>query len=261
MNIELVRAPKLQALVRKNSASAPIGETPVLPGHEPNDPLAILLTNYLLWESTPKLAEEALGRLSRRVVDANELRVMLEREVIETLGEKYPYVEERATRLRATLNDIFRRQHRTSLDHLRGLSRKDQRAYLDGLAEIPPFVAGRTSVVAFENPAPIIDDSMVEVLVQEGAVDPSATTADVAGWIAKNFRVEEYLKVSASLDALKRAASGAGGKNASKLRDAYLGRHAGFRAEVEAEKARIEAEKRALAEAVVREAEERRLAE
>ena len=170
MKIELIRAPKFQALVRKNSGAAPIGATPVLPGHEPNDPLAILLTNYLLWESTPKLAEEALGRLSRLVVDANELRVMLEREVIETLGEKYPYVEERATRLRATLNDIFRRQHRTSLDHLRTLSRKDQRAYLDGLAEIPPFVAGRTSVVAFENPAPIIDDSIVELLVQQGGV-------------------------------------------------------------------------------------------
>jgi hypothetical protein len=146
MKVELVRAPKFGAILRKHNGALVLGETPVLPGHEANDPLAILLTNFLLWESTPKLAEEALGRLSRLVVDANELRVMLEREVIETIGDKYPFVEERAARLRATLNDVFRRQHRTSLDHLRNLSRKDQRAYLDGLADIPPFVAGRTAV-------------------------------------------------------------------------------------------------------------------
>ncbi|MFM1867627.1 MAG: hypothetical protein RL591_1035, partial [Planctomycetota bacterium] len=189
MKVELVRAPKFGAILRKHNSALVLGETPVLPGHEANDPLAILLTNFLLWESTPKLAEEALSRLSRLVVDANELRVMLEREVIETIGEKYPFVEERAARLRATLNDIFRRQHRTSLDHLRNLSRKDQRAYLDSLTDIPPFVAGRTAVVAFENPSPIIDDTMVELLVQQDAVDPTATTPEVAAWIAKHHKI------------------------------------------------------------------------
>ena len=105
MKIEPVRGPKFAALVRKYGTGAPSFATPLLDGSDPADPLAILLSNYLLWESTPKLAEDALARIARVVVDANDLRVMLEREVIETIGEKYPFVDERAQRLRATLND------------------------------------------------------------------------------------------------------------------------------------------------------------
>ena len=199
MKVEPVRGPKFALLVRRHGGT-PLSPVAVLSGHEPNDPLAILLTNYLLWESSPALAEEALARLSRVVVDVNELRVMLEGEVTEAIGDKYPFVEERARRLRATFNDVFRRQHRTSLDHLRNASRKDQRAYIEGLAEIPPFVAGRTLSVAFDLPAPFIDDTTMELLHQQDVVEPTATTLDVSQWIVKHHRLEEMGKVNAALN-------------------------------------------------------------
>ena len=261
MKVEPVRGPKFAALVKKYGNGTPSFATPVLNGCEPNDPLAILLTNYLLWESTPALVEEALGRIARTVVDVNDLRVMLEREVVEVIGEKYPFVEERALRLRATLNDIFRRQHRTSLDHLRNASRKDQRAYLEGLSEIPPFVAGRTLLVAFELPAPIVDDTAVELLHQQGAVEPTATTVDVVQWIGRTHRVEELPKVHHALSQLATEAWTAAGKNGHKIRGAYLGRHAGFRAAEESERRRVEEEKLATVREAARIAEEKRLAE
>lgn len=260
MKVEPVRGPKFAALVRRHGGAA-LPSVAVLPGHEPNDPLAILLTNYLLWESSPALAEEALARLSRIVVDVNELRVMLEGEVTESIGEKYPFVEERSRRLRATLNDVFRRQHRTSLDHLRNASRKDQRAYIEGLAEIPPFVAGRTLTVAFDLPAPFVDDTTVELLHQQGVVEPTATTLEVSQWIAKNHRLEEMGKVNAALSELAREGWEAAGRNPSKIRSAYLARHAQFRAVEEAARQRIEDEKREKAAALERAAEEKRLAE
>jgi hypothetical protein len=77
MKVEPVRSPKFASIVRKHG-SVSMPPTPVLAGHDPVDPLAILLTNYLLWESTHALAESALAQLSRVVVDVNELRVMLE---------------------------------------------------------------------------------------------------------------------------------------------------------------------------------------
>lgn len=260
MKVEPVRGQKFASLVRRHGGT-PIGPTPVLQGLEPNDPLAVLLTNYLLWESTLPLAKEALERISRVVVDVNELRVMLERELADTIGERYPFVEERARRLRATLNDVFRRQHRTSLDHLRNASRKDQRGYVEGLAEIPPFVAGRTLSVAFELPSPTVDDSMVEALFQQGIVEATATTLDVSQWIARHHRLEELGKVNAALEAIEREALTAAGKNPTKLRSAYLARHAEFRAAAEADRAREEDERRQKAAAVERAAEERRLAE
>ena len=64
MKVEPVRGPKFASVVRKYGSS-PLPATPVLAGHDPADPLAILLTNYLLWESSLALAVEALERLSR----------------------------------------------------------------------------------------------------------------------------------------------------------------------------------------------------
>jgi len=260
MKLEPVRGSKFTSVVRRFGGT-PLSATPVLPGHDPADPLAILLTSYLLWESSLPLAEDALARLSRVVVDANELRVMLEREVADAIGDRYPFVEERAQRLRATLNDIFRRQHRTSLDHLRNAPRKDQRAYIEGLAEIPPFVAGRTLSIAFELPSPFIDDTTVELLHQQGVVEPTATTADVSQWIAKHHRLEELGKVNAAMCALNHEGWAAAGRQPTKIRAAYLARQAGFRAAVEAEVQRVEAEKREKILAAERAAEERRLAE
>ena len=261
MKVDPVRGPKFTALIKKYGSGTPSFATPLLQGAEPNDPLAILLSNYLLWESTVPLAEEALAKLSRLVVDANELRVMLESELIEAFGEKYPFAEERATRLRSTLNDIFRRQHRTSLDHLRNAARKDQRTYLEGLAEIPPFVAARTLLVAFELPAPIVDDTAVELLHQNGAVEPTTTTLDVCTWIGKNYRVEELPKVHHALSQMTSEAWTAAGKNGTKIRGAYLARHAGFRAADDAERKRIEDEKLAKIREAERLVEEKRLAE
>ncbi|MBI1303475.1 MAG: hypothetical protein GC172_06770 [Phycisphaera sp.] len=260
MKVEPVRGPKFSALVRKLGASS-LPSVPQLAGHEPEDPLGILLGSFLLWESTPALAAEALARLSRIVVDANELRVMLEGEVVDAIGEKYPFVEERAARLRSTLNDIFRRQHRTSLDHLRNASRKDQRSYLEGLAEIPPFVAGRTMFVAFELPAPIVDDTAVELLFREGIVEPTATTEEVVAWIGRNHRMEELPKVHAALSALSQAAWDGAGRGGVKIRSAYLARHAGFRAAAEAAVRRVEEERLERERAAARVVEERRLAE
>jgi len=261
MKVEPVRGPKFAALVKKFGSGTPSFSTPVLNGCDANDPLAILLSNYLLWESTPALLAEALERVARVVVDVNDLRVMLEREVVEVIGEKYPFVEERALRLRATLNDIFRRQHRTSLDHLRNASRKDQRSYLEGLAEIPPFVAGRTLLVAFELPAPIADDTAVELLHQHGAVEPAATTVDVVQWIGRTHRIEELPKVHDALSRMSAEAWTAAGKNGHKIRGAYLSRHAGFRAAEEAERQRVEEEKLAKIREAERLVEEKRLAE
>jgi hypothetical protein len=260
MKVEPVRGPKFASAVRKYGSS-PLPATPVLAGHDPSDPLAILLTNYLLWESSLAFAEEALSRLSRVVVDANELRVMLEGEVTEAIGAKYPFVEERSRRLRATLNDVFRRQHRTSLDHLRNASRKDQRVYIEGLAEIPPFVAGRTLSVAFELPAPFVDDTTVELLHQQGVVESTASTLEVSQWIAKHHRLEELGKVNAALGALNAEGWAAAGKTPTKIRAGYLARHAQFRAAEQAERQRTEDEKREKVLAIERAAEAKRLAE
>jgi hypothetical protein len=145
MKVEAVHGPKFSTIVRKRGAGSALVPAPTLSFFDPEDPLTVLVGSYLLWESSPTLAADAATRMATLAVDANELRVMLEPELVEAMGPKYPFVEERAARLRSTLNDIYRRQHRTSLDHLRNAARKDQRSYLGGHCSSPSTCPPRSS--------------------------------------------------------------------------------------------------------------------
>lgn len=261
MKVEAVHGPKFSTIVRKRGAGSALAPAPTLSFFDPEDPLTVLVGSYLLWESSPTLAADAATRMATLAVDANELRVMLEPELVEAMGPKYPFVEERAARLRSTLNDIYRRQHRTSLDHLRNAARKDQRSYLDGLADIPSFVVGRTLQFAFDLPAPIVDETMVEMLVREEAVQPTATLDEVVQWIGRNHKQDELPKVNVAMQSLASAAWDGGGRSGVKVRSAFLARHAGFREAAEREERRIEEERLAKIRAAEEAAEAKRLAE
>jgi endonuclease III len=133
-----------------------------------------LVRSYLLWESTTAKADAAMRRIDDAVVDINELRVCLTDEVVSILGTGLSRVEERATRLRATLHDVFQREHCLRLSHLADRSRKDARQYLMSLAGVPEFVAARVALLRLGIHAMPVDERTLACLKHAKAVDPDA---------------------------------------------------------------------------------------
>lgn len=167
-----------------------------------NDPvLRELVRSYLVWESTTPKAEAALKRIDQAVVDVNELRVCMPGEIAQIMGANYPKAEERATRLRATLNDLYRREHCLKLFHLKEKSRKESRAYLETLAAIPAFVAARVAVLKLGINVVPLDERQLQCLKNARAVATTTDLTTAVGMVEKAVKAADMPETAYAIQA------------------------------------------------------------
>lgn len=181
-------------------STTPIPEEPASPTPPPvaadEDPLVQeLIFSFLLWDATTTQARNLMRRLSETFVDSNELRVCLADEIAEVMGDRYPRAWERSQRLRATLQDLYKREHGMKLSTLNSANKRDIRGYLDSLDGIPPFVAARVFLVAFGGHAVPCDSRLADLLADEGVVDAKTTDpAEIGAWLERQIRAAESLE-------------------------------------------------------------------
>ncbi len=199
---------KLNTLLRKIKPSAAI-EPPATV-----DPTTRLVIGFLQWNATARQAEHAFERIMSEVVDTNDLRVTHPTELAEMLGPRYPQVEERAARLRDALQAVYRREHATSLDGLVGQAKKDVKTYLDSLPGMVPYVAGYLQLVGFGGHAVPVDDRLLELLRDEGVVDPEASLDEVVGFLERHVKADDALQTHLALQSWADEA-GAGARRAA----------------------------------------------
>lgn len=190
-------AANLRALLEAQTTSDPVGAAdrfapPIVEDHPFADPiLAELLYAFLAWEAGDKKAAPAPAKLAATCIDANELRICLPSEIVGALGTSYPKAAERAERIRATLNDIFDREHDVTLASLARVGKREARQYLDSLEGIPPYVAARTALIALGCHAFPVDDRLRKLLTAEGCLPEDESTDSASGWIERQLRAGE----------------------------------------------------------------------
>ena len=165
-----------------------------------------LVYSMLIWEATPSQALNALKRLFDGVVDYNELRICMADEIAALLGPRYPMVEERAERLKAALHHIYNLEHEVTLARLTALSKRDARAYLEGLEGVPAFVVSRVLLVALGGHAAPVDQRLRDQLVAAKAADDSLDASTIASQLERNVRASESAEVFAKLEAWRDSA-------------------------------------------------------
>lgn len=153
-----------------------------------------MLFSFLLWETTTTHATAAQKRLREAFVDLNELRVCFPEEISAAIGERIPKSRERATRLRAALNDIYRREHGLSLQRLADLPKREARTYMESLEGMPSFVAARVSLVALGGHAIPVDERLLALLVQERALEADMGTEEACSWLERQVRANEVVE-------------------------------------------------------------------
>lgn len=173
------------------------------------DPLEDFVWSYLMWESTTSKAENALKRIQSTVVDTNELRVSLPNEIIDMLGERYPLVEERAVRLRASLDDIFRREHAMSLESLKSLGKREAKQYLDSIDAAPLYVTSRVTLISLGGHAAPLDQRILDLLIAEDIFPDDITIDDASAQMMRAIKAADsaecYLLLRAWADDSDRA--------------------------------------------------------
>jgi hypothetical protein len=187
---------KLNALIRKYAAQA----GPPLPDQE--DPVAVLIQSYLIWEATTPLALAAYERIRSRVVDFNDFRVCLPPEMVEIIGPRYPFASERCNRLRASLNDLYHREHVVSFARASTMGKRDARAYVESLQSIVPFVSTRLLLISFDVHGVPIDEQRRQMFIAAGVFPAHATLAEIAAWFGRHVKADDALKHMSAMQAM-----------------------------------------------------------
>ena len=162
---------------------------------EPADrtPLEEFVYSFFLWDASASKAEAAYKRVVNSMVDFNELRVTRPPELITLLGKNYPKVEERAERLRASLNDLYTREFAVTLDPCVAMSKRDARKYLEGVHGCPQFVWARVLLMRMEGHALPVDDRLNYRLIEAGVIDEESDCAKTAGLLERHIKADDAL--------------------------------------------------------------------
>lgn len=192
-----VNAAKLHALLKKaDPQRLELPEALVQ-----RDPIAVLVHSFLLWEASSAQSLEAYRRVQEAIVDFNDLRVSLPQELIAAVGLGYPRVEERMRRLRASLNEIFKREHAVRLPQADG--RRDVRAYVESLDGIvASFVAARVLLICYGVHVVPVDEQTRAMLAEEGLAEPDTELFELGAALAKAIKPEHGESAHQALQAL-----------------------------------------------------------
>jgi endonuclease III len=165
------------------------------------DPVVVLVLSYLMWESTTPWALEAYRRLQASSTDFNDVRVTMPAEIAEVIGDRSPVADERAHRLRATLRDIYQREHQVSLAHLTKQGKRDIRKYIETLDGVMPYVAARVLLLCFDTHAIPVDEQLRRALIAAEVADAEADLAGVASWLNRQVKANEAVQTHHQLQA------------------------------------------------------------
>ncbi len=186
---------KLTSLIKKLPASTP----PEFP--DGDDPIVVLVQSFLMWEASTAKMLTAYPRILESVVDFNDLRVSMPFETADMIGTRYPRALERCERLRATLREIYLREHAISFESLRDMGKRDIKKYLESLDGITPYIASRVLLIAFEVHGIPVDEQLRARLVAEGAATADQSVGELANWLSRHVKAEDSLAVHFTLQA------------------------------------------------------------
>lgn len=161
---------------------------------------ALLVYSFLLWESTPKHAAAGINHLGDSIIDLNDLRVAMPAEIVEITSMRDGLALERAERLRATLNDIYRREHIVTLARLESISKREVRDYLDGLEGMPAFVSARMTLLGFGGHAVPLDAKLQKLLTNEGVFPSGTPLAEAEHWLERQIRATDAVDIALLLE-------------------------------------------------------------
>lgn len=196
----------LQALLKKLKVRPDPEATPPPPAEDrracEKALLDLLVHSFLLWEAASTQARTASKKLQDAFVDGNELRIALPHETAKVLGERYPLAAERCLRLKAALQDIFRREHVLTLAPLLDAPKREARAYLDSVDGVPPFVSARVVALGLGGHAVPADWRLVDLLLAHKAIPADhAEPSSASAWIERQVRASDAQAVAATLQA------------------------------------------------------------
>ncbi|MHC5214126.1 MAG: hypothetical protein ACYSOO_06015 [Planctomycetota bacterium] len=137
------------------------------------------------------MSEEAGGRFYRRMVkhfvDFNDLRVSRREEILDVFRDSSAAFEESAASITQTLNSIFEKKNRISLEGLTQEGKRQGHKELSEMEGITPFAVSYCFLTAMGGHAIPLNAKMLDFLRTEELVHPNATDMEIAGFLERQI--------------------------------------------------------------------------
>ena len=178
-------------------------QAPEWKGPEGDDPIRQLAVAILSRECNEEVAQRAVDRLLNSMASWNEVRVSTPAEVQRCLGNTIPHVLARCKHLITTLQSVYDRENRLSLDRFRNLGRREARQRLEELDGVDELIAASVMLWSLGGHAIPVSDKLLEALHRAELIHPSADRAEVQAFLERNIsatEAKEFCRVMRSFD-------------------------------------------------------------
>ena len=156
-----------------------------------NEPVTELVLAALSVATTESRARSALGRLRGSFVDFNELRVARVEEITDVLGKSFPQAKEAATRITTLLQSICEKNDTLNVSHLQEGGKREAKIFFESLVGQTPYIVARVMLLSLQAHAFPVNEQMLLMLRDEGAIAPKADTTDVQGFLERQISANE----------------------------------------------------------------------
>jgi len=167
------------------------------------------IVEFLLWSILTTYASEsrsvtAISKLQAAMVDYNELRVSPVAEIVEVIGNDFPFCRPAAEEISRTLLAIFNRLHHLNLDFLKTSPRRTAELFLNSLDGIGAHAKAMMIMRRLKGHAVPLDAGMYALLQKTGSIPAGMSSEAAQKWLAPRIKERD---VQAFYGCMKRYAA------------------------------------------------------
>ena len=150
-----------------------------------SDPVQSIVDALVIEVMQQDAATKALKRMKSHFVDLNDVRVCRNEEILEVFRDDSPEAEKSASAITKTLNTIFDKYDKVTLDTLGQEGKRQAKKELEELTGITPFAISYCFLTALEGHAIPLNARMLTYLHDHGLVHPDADEHEIAGFLER----------------------------------------------------------------------------
>ncbi|MHC4552359.1 MAG: hypothetical protein ACYSUT_06285 [Planctomycetota bacterium] len=152
-----------------------------------DDPVQAVVDGLVIEAMSADQAAKAIKRMKSHFVDLNDVRVCRNEELLEVFRDDSPAAEKSAAAITATLNAIFDKYDKVTLDAMTHEGKRQAKKELEELTGITPFAISYCFMTALGGHAIPLNEKMLTYLRDNELVHPDADEHAIAGFLERQI--------------------------------------------------------------------------
>ena len=150
-----------------------------------DDPVQSIVDALVSENMNQDAAAKAMKRMKSHFVDLNDVRVCRNEEILEVFRDTSPEAEKSASAITKTLNTIFEKYDKVSLDTLGHDGKRQAKKDLEEVEGLTSFAVSYCFLTALDGHAIPLNEKMLTYLRDNDLVHPEASEHDIAGFLER----------------------------------------------------------------------------